>query len=82
MVFFLASKLLKTIPQAAATTCYVATNPRLESVTGKYFSDCNEFQTSKMGANSYEAERLWTVSEAMVDEIKDSKYIMGHVKSC
>ncbi|KAF5935289.1 hypothetical protein HYC85_026418 [Camellia sinensis] len=32
LVFFLASKFLKTIPQAAATTCYVATHARLESV--------------------------------------------------
>ncbi|GFP85650.1 hypothetical protein PHJA_000708700 [Phtheirospermum japonicum] len=31
LVFLLASKLLKTIPQAGATTCYVGTNPRLEN---------------------------------------------------
>ncbi|KAG5249473.1 hypothetical protein OIU76_003865 [Salix suchowensis] len=66
IAFFLTSKLLKTIPQAAATTCYVATHPALVNATGKYFSDCNEASTSKLGSNSTEAARLWTASEIMV----------------
>ncbi|WCJ26574.1 NAD(P)-binding Rossmann-fold superfamily protein [Euphorbia peplus] len=66
MAFFMASKLLKTIPQAAATTCYVATHPRLSSVSGKYFADCNEASTSKLGSSSTEAARLWSASEIMV----------------
>ncbi|KAA3475906.1 short-chain dehydrogenase TIC 32, chloroplastic-like [Gossypium australe] len=70
LVFFLASKLLKTIPQAASTTCYVATHPRLENVSGKYFADCNETWTSKLGSDSIEASKLWTASEIMVSEIK------------
>ncbi|KAL2527754.1 NAD(P)-binding Rossmann-fold superfamily protein [Abeliophyllum distichum] len=74
LVFFLASKFLKSIPQAAATTCYVATHPRLVNVTGKYFSDCNEASTSKLGSNSNEAARIWTASENMVNfqGIKDT----------
>ncbi|XP_042005043.1 short-chain dehydrogenase TIC 32 B, chloroplastic-like [Salvia splendens] len=66
LVFFLASKLLKTIPQAAATSCYVATDPRLENVNGKYFSDCNEASPSKLGSSAAEAARLWEASETMV----------------
>lgn len=68
LVFFLASKLLKTIPQAAATTCYVATHPRLGNVSGKYFADCNETLPSKSGSNSYKAQKLWTFSEIMASE--------------
>ncbi|XP_058086345.1 short-chain dehydrogenase TIC 32 A, chloroplastic [Magnolia sinica] len=68
LVFFLASKLLKTIPQAAATTCYVATHPRLFNVSGKYFADCNEASSSKLGSNASEADRLWSASEAMTAE--------------
>ena len=30
----------KTPEQGAATTCYVATNPALSSVSGKFFEDC------------------------------------------
>ena len=32
---------LKSIPQGAATQCYVATNPALDAVSGQYFADCN-----------------------------------------
>ncbi|KAL0284397.1 UNVERIFIED_CONTAM: Short-chain dehydrogenase B, chloroplastic [Sesamum radiatum] len=66
MVFFLASKLLKTIPQGAATTCYVATDTRLVNVSGRYYSDCNEASTSKMGSSLSEAARLWAASEIML----------------
>ncbi|KAH7841408.1 hypothetical protein Vadar_029554 [Vaccinium darrowii] len=66
LVFLLASKLLKTIPQAAATTCYVATHPRVANVTGKYFADCNEASTSKLGSSRNEAARLWSASEIMI----------------
>ncbi|KAH9774992.1 hypothetical protein KPL71_006264 [Citrus sinensis] len=66
LVFFLTSKLLKTIPQGAATTCYVAIHPRLVNVSGKYFADCNEAWTSKLGSNSNEASRLWAASELLV----------------
>ena len=65
VVFFLASKLLKTIPQAAATTCYVAMHPSLTGVSGKYFSDCNEETTSKLASNGQEALRLWDYSEKL-----------------
>ncbi|KAL0016084.1 hypothetical protein SO802_003153 [Lithocarpus litseifolius] len=75
LVFFLASKLLKTIPQAAATTCYVATHPRLLNVSGKYFADCNEATTSKLGSNSMEAARLWSASEIMVS--RDPKAVFN-----
>ncbi|CAL5414891.1 unnamed protein product [Camellia sinensis] len=65
LVFFLASKFLKTISLAAATTCYVAMHPRLENVSGKYLADCNEASTCKLGSNSTEAGRLWSVLELM-----------------
>ena len=53
--------------QAAATTCYVATHPRVAGVTGRYFADCNEALPSPAATGSVEAERLWQISEAMVD---------------
>ncbi|CAD5328882.1 unnamed protein product [Arabidopsis thaliana] len=68
LVFFLASKLVKTVPQAAATTCYVATNPRLVNVSGKYFTDCNETTPSGLGTNSSEATKLWAASEILVTQ--------------
>nr|XP_043630038.1 short-chain dehydrogenase TIC 32 B, chloroplastic-like isoform X2 [Erigeron canadensis] len=67
LIFFLASKLLKTVPQAAATTCYVATHSRLKNMSGKYFVDCNEASPSKLACNPDEGARLWSLSEIMVD---------------
>ncbi|KAJ8451106.1 hypothetical protein Cgig2_026915 [Carnegiea gigantea] len=66
LVFFFSSKFMKTVSQGAATTCYVATDPRLENVSGKFFADCNEMIPSKLASNPYEAQRLWVASEIMV----------------
>lgn len=63
------SKLLKTIPQGAATSCYVAANRKVENVNGKYFADCNEQESceSKLGTKStHLAARLWSASETIV----------------
>ncbi|XP_019151502.1 PREDICTED: short-chain dehydrogenase TIC 32, chloroplastic-like [Ipomoea nil] len=67
LAFFLASKLLKTIPQAASTTCYVATDPRLANESGKFFADCNEISiSSKFGFSLTENARLWQASDVLV----------------
>ncbi|KAL6515119.1 hypothetical protein OROHE_018751 [Orobanche hederae] len=66
LAFLLASKLLKTIPQAAATTCYVGTNQMLLNASGKYYSDCNEASTSRLGSSLAEGAKLWAASEMMV----------------
>ncbi|XP_037427525.1 short-chain dehydrogenase TIC 32 B, chloroplastic-like [Triticum dicoccoides] len=64
LVFVLLSKLLKTIPQAAATTCYAAVHPRLAGVSGRYLADCNEALPSPAAESRSEAARLWQASEA------------------
>ncbi|CAL5050602.1 unnamed protein product [Urochloa decumbens] len=79
-VFFLASKLLKTIPQAAATTCYVAVHPAVAGVSGKYFADCNEASPSRLGASSEEAAKLWSFSENITAE-KIQKMMSVHVSA-
>jgi WW domain-containing oxidoreductase len=60
------SPLLKSIPQGAATTCYVATSPALAKVSGVYFSDCNPKVPSSHARDGAMAERLWSVSEELV----------------
>ncbi|GLJ55873.1 hypothetical protein SUGI_1199710 [Cryptomeria japonica] len=65
-VFFLASKLLKSIPQAASTTCYVAVHRELHNKSGKYFSDCNEECTSTLANDPKKAKELWETSEHMI----------------
>ena len=57
---------MKDIPEGAATTCYVATNPGLKGVRGYYFSDCNvdEGETPYIQDDEM-ARKLWTVSEEL-----------------
>ncbi len=67
----------KTIPQGAATTCWVATADELEGQGGVYCEDCNvaaqDDENPLGGVRSYaldqgNADRLWTLSEEMVGE--------------
>ncbi len=60
----------KTIAQGAATTCYVATNPALESVSGAFFEDCNAVTVVDEGHihNRDMAEKLWRVSVELTRE--------------
>lgn len=55
----------KTIPQGAATSCYVAARPELEGVTGKYFSDCAVSEPSRRANDEALSERLWDVSSQL-----------------
>ncbi|ESW27454.1 hypothetical protein PHAVU_003G203300 [Phaseolus vulgaris] len=65
-LFFIASKLLKSISQGASTTCYVALSGKTEGVSGKYFTDCNESNCSSLGNEESEAKKLWNDTCALL----------------
>ncbi|KAJ6695433.1 putative proteinD(P)-BINDING ROSSMANN-FOLD PROTEIN [Salix koriyanagi] len=54
--------MFKTVPQGAATTCYVALNPQVNGVSGKYFEDCNISKSSAYGQDADLAKKLWEFS--------------------
>jgi NAD(P)-dependent dehydrogenase (short-subunit alcohol dehydrogenase family) len=73
---------MKTTAQGAATSVYVATAPRLQGVSGKYFEDCHEADVlgadvenlldSEHGVAWYaldtaHAARLWEISETLAN---------------
>ena len=67
----------KTIPQGAATICWVATADELEGAGGVYCEDCHvanqDDEDPTGGVKSYaidpeKADRLWAMSEEMVGE--------------
>jgi WW domain-containing oxidoreductase len=60
---------LKSIPQGAATTCYVAVHPNLDGVAGEYFADCNVSVPSSHGRDEAMAGKLWNVSEKIAAEV-------------
>ncbi|XP_005108305.1 retinol dehydrogenase 13 [Aplysia californica] len=55
--------LLKTPMQGAQTSITLAVDPRLEKVTGKYFSDCWEKRTARQAEDDGAAKKLWEISE-------------------
>lgn len=60
---------LKSIPEGAATQCYIATHPSLGNVSGEYFSDSNIAKSSRHGRDDAMAKKLWTVSEEIVAKL-------------
>ena len=60
---------LKSVPEGAATQCYVATRAELDGVTGEYFSDCNVAKPSALACDAALAERLWQESERIVQQL-------------
>ncbi len=61
----------KTIPQGAATTCYVATAPALATVSGYFFEHCNPIRAGGFTENFEMANQLWQVSDNLT-----SKYLI------
>jgi len=56
----------KTIPQGAATQCYLATAPEVCDYSGQYFSNCQPARTSAYGRDEQLAKELWRESETFV----------------
>lgn len=61
---------MKSIPEGAATTCYVATAPALASISGQYFENCNPVvpMPGKHMDDLVLAQKLWQTSTDLVSE--------------
>jgi NAD(P)-dependent dehydrogenase (short-subunit alcohol dehydrogenase family) len=57
---------LKSIPQGAATQCYVAANPAAATVSGQYWADSNIAKPRAEAEDPALAAKLWEVSEKIV----------------
>jgi NAD(P)-dependent dehydrogenase (short-subunit alcohol dehydrogenase family) len=55
----------KSIPQGAATQCYLAAHPDAARVSGQYYADCNPASSSRQSQDPALALRLWEVSEQL-----------------
>lgn len=56
----------KDVRQGAATTCFVATNPQLDGVSGNYYSDSNVEEPLSHAEDQAMASKLWQVTEDLV----------------
>ena len=62
------SFMAKTPFQGALTNIFLALEPSLENVTGKYFSDCAQKTPARQATSVADAKRLWDVTESWVKE--------------
>eukprot|EP00887_Chlorella_sp_A99_P004157 scaffold23.g4157.t1 len=58
---------IKTVEQGAATTCYAALAPELDSQSGAYLKDCAVGTPSKLAQDAQLARELWAKSEELLD---------------
>jgi WW domain-containing oxidoreductase len=58
--------MMKSIPQGAATTCYLAAHPDGAKTSGEYFDDCNPGKHTRPARDEAMAEKLWVTTEALV----------------
>jgi WW domain-containing oxidoreductase len=56
----------KTIPQGAATECYVAVSPGAAGLSGEYLADCNVARPRAEASDPALAKHLWEISEQIV----------------
>ena len=56
----------KTPDQGAETSVYLASAAELEGVTGKYFQDCAESQSSELSHDRELALSMWNESSGLV----------------
>ncbi|PKU81983.1 Short-chain dehydrogenase TIC 32, chloroplastic [Dendrobium catenatum] len=52
--------------QGAATTCYLAINPKVKDATGKYYVNCNEENPLPEAKDNDLANKLWVFSEELL----------------
>ena len=70
VVFPLGSAIaLKSVPEGAATQCYVASHPSLATVSGEYFADSNVSKSTRDGLDVAMGDRLWKVTEELVSKL-------------
>ncbi|CAH2074445.1 unnamed protein product [Thlaspi arvense] len=72
---FFSFYLWKNIPQGAATTCYVALQPSVKGVTGKYFADCNQVTPSKLARDETLGQKLWDFSVKLINSVSKKNYM-------
>ncbi len=61
---------LRSPAKGAETSVYLASAPELAGVSGKYFADSKEKETTPAAQDDAAARRLWEVSETLVASIR------------
>ncbi|XP_012508533.1 PREDICTED: retinol dehydrogenase 14 [Propithecus coquereli] len=60
----------KSPVEGAQTSIYLASSPKVEGVSGRYFGDCKEEELLPKAMDESVARKLWDISEVMVGILK------------
>jgi WW domain-containing oxidoreductase len=63
---------LKSIPEGAATECFVAAHPLAASTSGLYFANCNPARPRADAEDPALARKLWETSEQIVRSLRET----------
>jgi len=70
--------LMITVEQGAQNELYLATSPKLEGVSGKYFVEQQQKRSARSSYDQELAQHLWRVSEQLVARaVSDSDFHDG-----
>lgn len=58
----------KSAVEGAQTSIFLAVDPKLSNVSGKYFADCRETACSQKADDPHLASRLWAVSQELTSK--------------
>jgi NAD(P)-dependent dehydrogenase (short-subunit alcohol dehydrogenase family) len=64
---------LKSVPQGAATTVYLAVAPGVEDKSGQYFENCHNTLPDPPGQSDELAKRLWETTEKFIASKEEKK---------
>lgn len=65
ILYKLSKPFFKSPEKGAETSIYLATSPQLEGVTGKYFVNKREVNSSKKSYDEEMSKRLWEISQEL-----------------
>ncbi|ONK73119.1 uncharacterized protein A4U43_C04F27450 [Asparagus officinalis] len=76
-IAFVFKLFIKTIPQGAATSCYVALHPAVRDVTGKYFVDCDEALPSLAARDKELSRKFWNFTKELLVKLRKANAHFG-----
>ncbi len=69
ILFAFVKPFMRNVEKGAETVIWLAVSPEVEGVSGKYFTDKKQIRSTDISYDKEIADRLWKVSEEMVDRI-------------
>jgi NAD(P)-dependent dehydrogenase (short-subunit alcohol dehydrogenase family) len=69
ILFWISRPFMRSPEKGAETLIYLAASDKVNGISGKYFKDKKELQSSDISYNEESARRLWEVSEKLIQNV-------------